>query len=100
MANILLVGFEELEALKLRDQIDTIMERHGWATPGESATIILDVETRWCGNKKPAPYLVVQHSKVHMAEKIGTALHEALSLDTQIEVTHMYLAGVPKLPEG
>jgi hypothetical protein len=59
----------------------------------KSATVILDVQTRWCGNKKPAPYLIVQHSKADMAEKIGTAVHTALNLDTQIEVTYKYLAG-------
>ena len=96
MANVILIGFEKPEAEKLRNQIDVLMEQHGWATPCESATVILNAETRWCGNKKPAPYLVVQHSKVNMAEAIGTALHAALNLDTQIEVTHRYLAA--KLP--
>ena len=93
MANIILMGFPKPEAEKLRDRIDAIMEQNGWATPGESATVILDAETRWCGNKQPAPYLIVQHSKVHMAEAIGIALHATLNLDTQIEVTHKYFAG-------
>ncbi len=98
MANIILVGFPKPEAEKLRDRIDAIMEPNGWATPGESATVILDVETRWCGNKQPAPYLVVQHSKANMAEAIGTALHAVLNLDTQIEVSHKYLAS--KAPQA
>jgi transcription elongation factor GreA-like protein len=92
MANILIVGFEKTRAEELRDQIDMIIEQNGWAVEGESATVILDVQTRWCGNKKPAPYLIVQHSKADMAEKIGTAVHTALNLDTQIEVTYKYLA--------
>ena len=91
MANILLIGFEKPEAEKLRDQIDPI----AFQLESDSATVIVDNETRWCGSKKPAPYLVVQHSKAHMAEAIGTALHAALNLDTQIEVTHKYLASKP-----
>ena len=98
MANIHLVGFGS-EAEKLRDQIDAIMEQNGWATPGESATVIDDKETRWCGSKQPAPYLVIEHSKAYMAEAIGTVLHSALNLDTQIVVTHKYLARVSKPPE-
>ncbi len=96
MANILIVGFEKAKAEELRDQIDVIAFR----LEADSATVILDKETRWCGSKKPAPYLVVQHSKAHMAEAIGTALHTALNLDTQIEVTHKYLASVSKPPQG
>jgi hypothetical protein len=99
MANILIVGFG-VESKKLRDQIDTLMAQHGWANPGESATIILDIETKWCGNKEPAPYLVVQHSKAHMAEEIGLALHSALNLDTQVEVSYRYYASVHKLPKA
>ena len=99
MANILIVGFEKTEAEKLREEIDAIMKRHGFAKPDESATIILDAETRWCDCKKPAPYLVVQHSQEHMATRIGSLLHTILNLDTQIEVIHKYLASVPKSPE-
>lgn len=95
MANILIVGFERSEAEKLRDQIDGI----AFPLEADSATVIVDDETRWCGSKKPAPYLVVQHSKAHMAKAIGTALHSALNLDTQIEVTHKYLAIVTQPPQ-
>ena len=90
MANILIVGFERPEAERLRDQIDVI----AFKLEADSATVIVGNETRWCGSKKPAPYIVVQHSQAHMAEAIGKALHSALNLDTQIEVTHKYLASV------
>ncbi len=92
MANILIVGFSKTEAEKLRNLIDSIMKHLG--KEDDSATVIVNDETRWCGNKKPAPYLVVQHSKADQAETIGIALHSALNLDTQIEVTHKYLASV------
>ena len=95
MANILIVGFEKAKAEELRDQIDII----AFQLENDSATVIVNDETRWCGSKKPAPYLVVQHSKAHMAEAIGTALHSTLNLDTQIEVTHKYLASVTKSPQ-
>lgn len=99
MANILIVGFEKLEAERLRVLIDAIMKDRGWANENESATVIADWETRWCDKKEPAPYLVVQHSKADMADKMGTVLHSILNLDTQIEVPHKYLASVPKSPQ-
>lgn len=92
VANILLVGFEKIEAERLRDQIDEIIKQLG--KEDDSATVIVNDETMWCGNKKPAPYLVVQHSHADQAEAMGTALHSALNLDTQIEVTYKYLASV------
>ncbi len=51
MANILIVGFEKLEAEKLQDQIDAVMRQLGKDKQGESATVILDAQTKWCGGK-------------------------------------------------
>ena len=96
MANILIVGFAKMEAERLRDRIDVLMNECGWGS--DSATVIIDAQTKWCGNMYRAPYLVVQHSKEHMAELIGKALHSSLNLDTQIEVTHMYFASVAQQP--
>ena len=90
MSNVIIVGFKKSEAETLRDRIDAIMKANGW--DGDSATVIMDAETRWCNKKEPAPYLVVQHSQAHMAEAIGRTLYCVLNLDIQIEVTHKYIA--------
>lgn len=94
MANILIVGFEKLEAEKLQDQIDAVMEQLGKDKNGESATVILNAQTKWCGSKGCAPYLVVRHSKTAEAEAIAKALHSALNLDIEFETISGYLASV------
>lgn len=100
MANVLIVGFERAKAEELRNLIDAIMVKNGWAKPNESATVILDATTRWCDKKEPAPYLVAQHSNADMAKAIGRALSQALNLDTQIEVTLEYIPSDPKKPSA
>lgn len=99
MANILIVGFEKLEAEKLQDQIDAIMKQLGKDKDGESATVILNAKTKWCGGTGRAPYLVVRHSKASESEAIATALHSALNLDIEVEVIHKYLASVTQPPQ-
>ncbi|HEU0080525.1 MAG TPA: hypothetical protein VFQ72_00660 [Candidatus Paceibacterota bacterium] len=94
MANILIVGFETVEAEQLQVQIDAIMKRLGKDKDGESATVVLDAKTKWCGSSDRAPYLVVRHSKAAEAEAIAAALHSELNLDIEVEVIHKYLASV------
>lgn len=98
MANILIVGFEKLEAKQLQDRIDAVMKQLGKDKEGESATVILDVQTKWCGGTGRAPYLVVRHSKIAEAEAIARALHSALNLDIEFETISGYLASVTPLP--
>lgn len=95
MANILIVGFGP-QSTSICDQIDTVMIQRGWHT--DAATVIWDATTRWCESKKPAPYLVVRHSKKARATAIAKALHEVFSLDIEIEVTAGYLASTAKAP--
>ncbi len=92
MANILIVGFGKSEAHKLQGRIDAVMSQLGKDRDGESATVILDAETKWCGGTGRAPYLVVRHSKASESEAIATALHSALNMDIEVEVIHRYLA--------
>ena len=92
MANILIVGFEESEAGELRVKIDTIMKGLGKDKPGESATVIWNADTKWCGGKGRAPYLVVRHSKTSEAKLIAETLHSALNLDIEFETISGYLA--------
>lgn len=94
VANILIVGFEELEAKKLQDQIDDVMKQLGKDNEGQSATVILDAQTKWCGGKGRAPYLVVRHSKTAEAELIAKAIHSELNLDIEFETISGYLASV------
>lgn len=96
MANILIVGFEKLEAKVLQDQIDAVMKHLGKDKNGESATVILDAQTKWCGGKGRAPYLVVRHSRTSEARSIAEALHFALNLDIEFETISGYLASVTK----
>ena len=99
MANILIVGFEKLEAEKLQSQIDAVMKQLGKDKDGESATVILDAQTKWCGGAGRAPYLVVRHSKESESEAIARALHSSLNLDIEVEVIHKYLASVTQSPQ-
>lgn len=97
MANILIVGFTPSRSKSLRDQIDNIIKSHGW--DGDSATVIWNAQTRWCANKKSAPYLVVRHSKGEKADLIADTLYAALNLDIEVEQLRRYLASVPQPPE-
>lgn len=94
MANILIVGFEKLEAEKLQDQIDAVMKQLSKDKKGESATVILNAQTKWCGGKGSAPYLVVRHSSTAEAKSIAEALHSTLNLDIEFETISGYLASV------
>ena len=100
MANILIVGFEKLEAEEIQGRIDAVMKQLGKDKEGESATVILNAQTKWCGGTGSAPYLVVRHSKASESEAIAAALHSALNLDIEVEVIHKYLASVPSPSAG
>ena len=99
MANILIVGFEKPEAEKLRDQIDAVMKQLGKDDLNESATVILDAQTKWCGGTGRAPYLVVRHSKTAESKEIAEALHSALNLDIEFETISGYLASLTQPPQ-
>lgn len=98
MANILIVGFGKVESENLQDQIDVLMKMLNKDKPGESATVILDAKTKWCGGTGRAPYLVVRHSKTAEAKLIAETLHSALNLDIEFETISGYLASITKSP--
>jgi hypothetical protein len=97
MPNVIIVGFEKLEAKKLRDQVDAVIKRLG--KEGDSVTSILSAETKWCGSRNRAPYLIVRHTKPRQAKVVASALHLALNLDIEIEVISGFLASVTQPPE-
>ena len=98
MANILIVGFERSEAEKIRGRVDIVMKRLGKDKPNQSATVIMDAETKWCGGIGCAPYLVVRHSKIDESKAIAEAIHAELNLDIEFETISGYLASVIQPP--
>lgn len=77
-------------------KIDAVMKQLGKDKEGQSATVILGAQTKWCGSEGRAPYLVVRHSRTSEAHSIAEALHSALNLDIEFETISGYLASVTK----
>ena len=88
MSNIIIVGYSQEEAKDLRRRIDTILGVY--RCEADAATVILDVETKWCGREKPAPYIVVRHSDKTKLEYIANVLRVVLNVDTEAELIHKY----------
>lgn len=75
MPNIVLVGFEEHQAVALRVKVDALM--HALGKANDAITTILHAETRECGRVyNPAPYVIVRDSDAGEARRIATIIND------------------------
>lgn len=98
MPNIIIVGFEPLEALVIRDKVDEVLKN--WGKADDSISTILPTKTKWCSNGSRAPYLVVRHTSLKQARLVASALHLELNLDIEVEKIDGFLTSITAPPEG
>lgn len=91
MANILIIGFMQKEALTIRDKVDTVVRKIGESSDTVTTILGAGTKTKWCKNNARAPYLVVRNTKIERARKIAEALNKELKLDVEYEQINGFL---------
>ena len=93
MPNILIIGFKEKDALKIRKKVDAVLKKIGPIHDG--VTTIISATTKCCHMNKQAPYLLVRNTKIEKAYEIAKALHAELNLDIEFEQIGGFLEAKP-----
>lgn len=94
MPNIMIIGFKESEALKIRKKVDAALKKIGPIHDG--ITTIIPATTKCCHMNKQAPYLLVRNTKIEKAYEIAKALHVALEIvDIEFEQIGGFIEAKP-----